>query len=157
MHVSREASKTKPEGDFKYVLFAGPKFGSSWPQVYRLRHTTIVSVDYEWPEWLPYKHVRELVPALAGAHPRWPLGREGKALAGSRVAAMFTNDKVVRQILFRKGWIDVSEWYHAAEQAHREALANPVKAEPSIVDSAVEAVQALAKAAGRGKRASAPA
>ena len=36
-----------------------------------------------------------------------------------------------------KGWIDVSEWYHAAEQAHREALANPVKAEPSIVDSAV--------------------
>ena len=45
------------------------------------------------------------LPALAGLIPVAP-GREGKALAGSRVAAMFTNDKVVRQILFRKGWID---------------------------------------------------
>lgn len=148
MHIPAKAEKTKPEGDFEFVLFAGPKLGSSWPQVLRLRHTTVVSVDYEWPEWLPYMGVRDLVPNLAGAHPRWPLGRNGKALPGSRVAAVFTNDPVVRQILFRKGWIDVSKQYREAEQAHREALANPQpEPAPSILDSAVSAVQAIAEAA----------
>lgn len=160
MHVPVKAEQTKPEGDFEFVLFAGPKLGSSWPQVLRLRHTTIVSVDYEWPEWLPHIDVKTFAPVVAGAHPRWPLGREGKPLAGSRVAAVFTNDPVVRQILFRKGWIDVSKPYHAAEQAHREALANPEpEPTPSILDSAVSAVQAIAEAATgrRPRRAAAPA
>lgn len=151
---SAQADRCKPEGEFKFVLFSGPKHGSGWPYVERLRHVTVQSIDLEWPDWLPYIDVKSYAPVVAGAHPRWPLGRNGKVLAGARVAAMFTNDPVVRQVLFKKGWVDVSEPYHAAEQAHLEALANPVKAEPSIVDSAVEAVQALAQAAtGRGKRA----
>ena len=152
---SAQADQCKPEGEFKFVLFGGPKHGSGWPYVERLRHTTVKSIDFEWPDWLPYIDRKTFAPVVAGAHERWPLGRDGKALAGARVAAFFTNDPVVRQVLFKKGWIDVSEPYHAAEKAHLEALANPApKAEPSIVDSAVEAVQALAKAAtGRGKRA----
>lgn len=150
--------KGKPEGDFKYVLFAGYRLGSAWPHKYIMRHTTVTSVDLEIPEWLPYLDLRSLppnTPAMVAVHTRWPIQFKGRFVAGARVSAIFTNDKVVRDIVFHKGWVDVSDYWHKAEAEHLAALANPTPDQPGTVQAVIEIA---ARAIGRGKgRAAQPA
>lgn len=149
MSQNPQVPRNKPDGDFKYVLFAAYRLGSAWPHKCIMRHATVTSVDLEIPEWLPYLDLRSLppnAPAMASLHTRWPIQIKGRFVPGARVSAIFTNDPVARQILFKRGWIDVSDYWRKAEAAHLAALANP--SEPSVIQAVTEIA---ARAVGRGK------
>lgn len=152
MSQNPQVAREKPEGDFKYVLFAAPRMGSGWPYTYQFYQGRVQSVDLEIPSWLPYIDVREVAPVVANAHPRWPMPLKNQSgfVPGARVAAMFTNSDVVRRVLFKKGWVDVSERWHKAEAAHREALANPTPDPPSAFQAVTEIATVALR---RGRRA----
>ena len=109
-----------PEGDEalfrrKYVLFAATRLGAAFPWVFRPIHCSEVrSVVVEWPAWLPYIAIREIAPNMLAGHPHWPISVGDRAAPGARVSAIFTDDKIVRDIVFHRGWIDVSDRWHQA-------------------------------------------
>lgn len=148
MHHGRQAPQTPPEGEFKYVLFAGYRLGSAYPHTYRLYHKTVTSVDFAWPDWLPHVDVRKLAPAVAPMHTRWPMALGDRVVAGARVSAIFTNDKIVRDYLFKHGWVDVSApWAEA--QARRNATPAQLD-EPSLTQTVTEIATRALK---RGRKA----
>lgn len=155
------ATKGAPEGDFKYVLFAGYRTGPDWPNKYVLYHTQVQSVSLDWPDWLPYIDVKTHAPAVAPLHTRWPIqverepGKPPRTAPGARVSAIFTNDKAVRDVVFRKGWVDVSDIYRRALEAHRAAQAAP--APKPVQPSAVETMTEIAARVLPSRRRAAPA
>lgn len=146
--TSAQAQKGKPEGDFKYVLFGGLQHGSNWPFRYPLYHMTVTSVDLEWPAWLPYIDIKTVAPSgIVSAHTHWPerLRKTDQVLPGSRVAAIFLNDKVAYDMMRRKGWVDVSKQWHEAHEKHLRAQAEPaVEPVPSGLTQALQVVTEVA-------------
>jgi len=150
------------ESDCKYVLFAGYRLGPEWPYKFIFYHTTVWSGQYDWPEWLPYIDVKTHAPAVAPVHTRWPI-RVGKTepeyrtAPGARVSAIFTNDPVVRQMLFKRGWVDVSDLYRAALARHRAGPVPVAPPGPGLVETVADkAVEIAARVLPRRTRTPAP-
>lgn len=140
MSTGPKAPSGKPEGEFKYILFAAPKFGADYPYQILTTHGAVgKSVALEWPAWLPYIDVKTHAPKVAGAHTRWPIvAKPGDTspLPHSKVAAIFTNDDIVWFKARRIGWVDVSDLWRKAEEAARHP-APPEQAGREVVDVVV--------------------
>lgn len=152
------ASQIMPEGEFKFVLFAGHRPGSHWPFKYRFRHgIEVTSIDLAWPDWLPHIDVKDRSVAphhIATMHTTWPIAvrkADHQPVPGARVSAVFTNDEIVMKVLRQKGWVNVSDQWHKAKAEHEASLvASTQEPTPGPVAKVVElAARATGRKGGR--------
>lgn len=152
-----------PEGEEalhqrKYVLFAASRLGAAFPFVFRPIHCSEVrSVVIGWPAWLPYIALRDVAPMMLAAHPHWPINVGDRAAPGARVSAIFTDDRIVRDIVFHRGWIDVTARWHQALLLRDQHAESPADTPPDGPFQAVARIASGLAEKGIGRKRAVPA